>query len=63
MGRRKRIVVRASALAVAALPFVLDGGAAAAALAEAQEAITFTYQGQEVTCRLFGQSNVIDDTG
>ena len=63
MARGKKLVFRASLLAAAAMPFALNGGAAAAAIDEDQASITFTHQGQQVTCHLFGQSNVVDDVG
>lgn len=63
MGRSKKLAVRAGLLAAAAMPFALNGGAAAAAVDENQAQITFTFEGQEVTCHLFGQSNVVDDVG
>ena len=60
MGSRRRLL---GALSAGALPFVLGQGTASAAFAESERSLTFTYQGQEVTCRLFGQSDVLDGDG
>jgi hypothetical protein len=50
-------------LVAGALPFVAGQGVAAAAFAEGEQSLTFTHQGSEVTCRLFGQSDVLDGDG
>jgi hypothetical protein len=51
------------ALAVAAVPFVVGQGVAAAAFAESEQSLTFTYQGQQVLCHLYGQSDVVSGEG
>jgi hypothetical protein len=56
-GRRRRVI---GALSAGAVPLLLGQGVAAAAFAEGEQSLTFTYQGQEVICRLFGQSDVLD---
>jgi len=51
------------AVAAGALPLLAGQGIAAAAFAEGERSLTFTYQGSSVTCRLYGQSDVLDGEG
>ena len=50
-------------VAAGALPLLAGQGVAAAAFAEGEQSLTFTHQGSQVTCRLFGQSDVLDGEG
>jgi len=63
MGRRKGLMTIAGALAAGTLPFLLGQGTAHAIEDDGQAQITFTVNGQPVTCRLFGFSNVLGDEG
>ena len=60
MGSRRRLCI---GLAAGALPLLAGQGVAAAAYAEKEQSVTFTVGVDEVTCRLFGQSDVLDGDG
>ncbi len=59
MGVRR--IVGASAVALVA--WGSSQGAALAAFAEGEQALTFEHDGQQVTCRLYGQSDVVEGDG
>jgi hypothetical protein len=64
MARRgRRTALAATALAAGSLPFLAGQGVAHAATDEGEAELTFTFEGQPVTCRLFGSSNVLDGEG
>jgi hypothetical protein len=60
MGSGRRWI---GALVAGAVPLVVGQGVAAAAFAEGEQSLTFTYDGGDVICRLYGQSDVVDGDG